>query len=133
MWGFYENAFVWAVAAFHCEALNTFWNMFIGWSLGLSAQQTQPCFFVSFTVLFVTQNTTIMWILFVIHVSVFFFNLFFFFKKSNFPFMKQYKLDAFLKQVPKTILQISFKLTKSFYSVNKGQSFVSPSVSPIVL
>lgn len=47
--------------------------------------------------------------------------------------MKQYKLDAFLKQVPKTILQISLKLTKSFYSVNKGQSFVSPSVSPIVL
>lgn len=37
---------------------------------------------------------------------LFFFNPFL--RRSNFPFIKQYELDVFSKQVPKTILQIIF-------------------------
>lgn len=100
----------------HCEALNTmFRNMFIGWVPGscLCSPDPSTASWCHCTVLFVTQNTTIMWILFVTHVfvSLCVFLIIPFFKKSNFPFMKQYKLDAFLKQVPKTILQINFELS----------------------
>lgn len=99
-----------------CEAMNImFWNMFIEWvPESFFAHQTQAlrlgimaqCCFSPRTPLscefFLLSMYSLVFVFFLIIP---------FFKKSNFPFMKQYKLDAFLKQVPKTILQINFELS----------------------
>lgn len=85
-----------------------FWNMFLGWGpgfalnpallpggLGSAACHPEHDYHVYSLFPCVLRNHS-------------------FFKKSNLPFMKQYKLDAFSKQVPKTILEIIFKVTKQF-------------------
>lgn len=100
----------------HCEALNTmFRNMFIGWVPGsFFAHQTQALLLgvIAQCCLSPTILLSCEFFLLSMYSLVFvFFLIIPFFKKSNFPFMKQYKLDAFLKQVPKTILQINFELS----------------------
>lgn len=133
---FTKSAFVWAMAFF------PLWS--IGYHILECVQTVGPWVFAHQTqalLLDVTaqccsspRNTTIMWIfLFSMYSLVSFFLVIpFFLKKNNFPFMKQYKLDVFTKQVPKAILQIIFKVTKSFQYVNQVKSYIVPCILLIV-
>lgn len=125
---------------FHCEALNiTFWNMFIGWgSLGLCLPDPSTAFWCHCTVLFITQSTAIMWILFVFHVFLSFHvfknhSLFLKKKKSNFPFMKQYKINEmyFQNRSPRQYFR-SFLKWPSHFNMSTRIKDIIPCIFPVV-
>lgn len=133
MWEFYEDAFVWAVAFF------SLWS--IEYHILEHVHRVGPWVFVHQTQALllgvITQCCLSPRILLSCELFfgypcipyVCFFLIIPFLRKSNFPFMKQYELDVFSKQVLRQFFR-SFLKWLSHFNVNQDKSYMYPVFRP---